>query len=103
VLGHQHDLRSIARIDLSHDVADVHLDGAFAHAELESDRFVLLALLQDFEHWQLTRREIDYAPFCAYRSRRQRLLGSQRSGKNARWDIGSTLLNQSNRPDRLWN
>ena len=43
MLGHQHDLRSIARIDLSHDVADVHFDGAFAHAEFESDRFVLLA------------------------------------------------------------
>ena len=59
----QYDLRPVARMQLLHDVLEMHLHGTFRHPQIVSDRLVLLALLQDFEHLQFTRRQIDYAPF----------------------------------------
>ena len=43
-VGKQYDLRPIAGIELLHNLPDVHLDGALAHAELIGDYLGLLAL-----------------------------------------------------------
>jgi hypothetical protein len=40
----QYDLRPVAGIELLHDLPEMHLDGALAHAELISDYLGLLAL-----------------------------------------------------------
>jgi hypothetical protein len=45
IVGQHYDLRSVSRIEFSHDVPDMHLDGALAHAEFIGDYLVLLALL----------------------------------------------------------
>ena len=49
--GQQYDLRSVAGLELPHDVPDMHLDGAFAHAELVSDCLVLLARPSPSNTW----------------------------------------------------
>src|SRR5277367_2105620 len=51
---------SVAGVELLHDVPDMHLDGAFAHAQLVSDYLVLLALPQPLQHLGLTRRKLDW-------------------------------------------
>jgi len=53
-IGQQDDLGSVACVELSHDVPDVHLHGAFAHAEFMGDYLVLLAPLEQPEHLLLT-------------------------------------------------
>ena len=53
-IGQQDDLGSVACVELSHDVPDVHLHSAFAHAEFMGDYLVLLAPLEQPEHLLLT-------------------------------------------------
>jgi len=55
VVGQQYDLRPIAGIELLHDLPEMHLDGALAHAELIGDYLGLLALPQLVQHLLLTR------------------------------------------------
>ena len=52
--GQQDDLGSVACVELPHDVPDVHLHSAFAHAEFMGDYLVLLAPLEQPEHLLLT-------------------------------------------------
>ena len=59
VAGQQDDLCPVAGLEFLHDVPDMNLDGAFAHAELICDDLVLLALFQALQHIQLARRELN--------------------------------------------
>ena len=43
-ISHRYDLGPVSRIELLHNVPDMHLDSAFAHAEFVSDNLVRLAL-----------------------------------------------------------
>src|SRR6516164_7431751 len=67
-IGQQDHLGSVACVELSHDVPDVHLHGAFAHAEFVGDYLVLLAPLEQPEHLLLTGRELDWISPSVHRT-----------------------------------
>src|SRR6476661_779140 len=54
---HVSHLRPILRLELPHDVADMHLHGALLHLQLVGDDLVWLALAQFLNHLGLPRSE----------------------------------------------
>ena len=53
----EHDLRPVRCLDLFHDVANMHLDGAFAQIEFIGDDFVRLSAPERLYDFGLTIRE----------------------------------------------
>src|SRR6266540_2409160 len=55
--GQKRRLGSIAGLQFSHDLPDMHLHRAFAHRQLVCDDLVRLAFAQQSQHLALTRRQ----------------------------------------------
>src|SRR6476660_5772856 len=75
----------------------MHLDGAFAHAQLVSDYLVLLALLQPLQDLDLTRRKLDWLSPLVHRLGGRCPLKLGRGGQDAYWNISSPLVDEADR------
>jgi hypothetical protein len=53
----EYDFRPIRSLDLFHNIANVHLNGAFSKIELISDNFIRLSASQRLHDFDLTIRE----------------------------------------------